>query len=1110
MNISAPFILRPVMTTLVMMAFVIFGTISYFHLPVSDLPSMDFPTITVSATLPGANADTMSAAVAAPLEKQFTNIAGIDNMSSTSAMGTTQITLQFNIDRKIDGAALDVQSAISAAQPYLPASMPTPPSFKKVNPSDAPILYIAVSSPTLPLYQVDEYAETILAQSISMCSGVAQVQVFGSQIYAVHVQVDPEKLSDLGIGIDDVVNSVTSANVNLPTGTLFGPYKSFVVQAHGQLYKAKDYKPIIVTYRNGAPVRLSDVGDVIDSVQSDKVASWFTDTRAVILAVQRQPNVNTIDVVDTINKILPQYVAGMPPSVKVNILYDRSISIRASVHDVELTFLITLGLVVMVIYLFLGDVRATVVASLALPVSILGTLAALQLLHYSLDNLSLMGLTLSIGFVVDDAIVMLENIVRHREMGEDPEQASMNGASEIGFTILSMTLSLVAVFIPILFLPGIIGRLFREFAVTISVAILLSGFISVSLTPMLCSRFLRSNHTEQGSKGWVQRITDATFEFGLKWYSATLRFALHFRIVVLISFFLMVGATVFVFQFVPKGFLPSEDTGQIFGMTEAIQGISFDDMVRHQRDIAKIVEKNPSVAGFMSSVGAGGPNAAGNGGRMFIVLKPKKDRQFKVDAIIQQLRKATAKVPGIKLYMQNLGSIKLGGQLTKAMYQFSLSSPNKDHLYDAAQKLEAKLKEMPELQDVNTDLQVANPQVNIDIDREKIAQLGLTVSQVEDSLNSAYSQRQVSTIFAPLNEYWVIVEVQPKYYRSPNLLHRLYIHAGNPGTTSGSAMGGATGSAMATVTAKTAGAATGTAISPASSGATPTMVAAVPTGGNAYGTTAVTPGQLIPLDTVAKMDTGVGPLLVNHIGQFPSVTLSFNLKPGYPLGAAVQSVKDVAKEMLPDDVTPSFQGNAQVFETSLTAMPLLLLIAVLVIYIVLGILYESYIHPITILSGLPSAMLGAMIFLWMCGTELTIYGFLGMILLVGIVKKNAIMIIDFALERERTEGMPPEEAIYQACLVRFRPIMMTTMAALMGSIPIAIGVGSGSESRQPLGLTVVGGLLGSQIVTLYITPVFYLYLDRIQRFVIKLLARFGPKTNQQIDGTSGKHPINQP
>jgi HAE1 family hydrophobic/amphiphilic exporter-1 len=1107
MNISAPFILRPVMTTLVMMAFVIFGTISYFQLPVSDLPSMDFPTITVSATLPGANADTMSAAVAAPLEKQFTNIAGIDNMSSTSAMGTTQITLQFSLDRKIDGAALDVQSAISAAQPYLPASMPTPPSFKKVNPSDAPILYIAVSSPTMPLYQVDEYAETVLAQSISMCSGVAQVQVFGSQIYAVHVQVDPEKLSDLGIGVDDVVNAVTNANVNLPTGTLYGPYKDFVVQAHGQLYKAKDYKPIIVTYRHGAPVRLRDVGDVIDSVQSDKVASWFTDTRAVILAVQRQPNVNTIEVVDRINDILPQYVAGMPPSVKVNILYDRSVSIRASVHDVELTFLITLGLVVMVIYFFLGDVRATIVASLALPVSILGTLAALQLLHYSLDNLSLMGLTLSIGFVVDDAIVMLENIVRHREMGEDPQQASINGASEIGFTILSMTLSLVAVFIPILFLPGIIGRLFREFAVTISVAILLSGFISISLTPMLCSRFLRANHTHQESKGWVQRFTEYIFEQGLRWYSVTLRFALRYRILVLISFFLMVGATVFVFNYVPKGFLPSEDTGQIFGMTEAIQGISFDDMVRHQHDLAQIVEKNPGVAGFMSSVGAGGPNAAGNGGRMFIVLKPKKQRQFKVDAIIQQLRKATAKVPGIKLYMQNLGAIKLGGQLTKAMYQFSLSSPNKDDLYAAAQKLEAKLKDMPELQDVNTDLQVANPQVNIDIDREKIAQLGLTVSQVEDSLNSAYSQRQVSTIFAPLNEYWVIVEVQPKYYRSPNLLHRLYIHAGNP---SGGI--GTTGSAATGATTSTAGAATGAAIGPTAKAPTIAAIGGGQMGAAAGGPPPIAAGQLIPLDTVAKMDTGVGPLLVNHIGQFPSVTLSFNLKPGYPLGAAVQSVKDVAKEMLPDDVTPSFQGNAQVFETSLTAMPLLLLIAVLVIYIVLGILYESYIHPITILSGLPSAMLGAMIFLWMCGTELTIYGFLGMILLVGIVKKNAIMIIDFALDRERMEGMPPEEAIYQACLVRFRPIMMTTMAALMGSIPIAIGVGSGSESRQPLGLTVVGGLLGSQIVTLYITPVFYLYLDRIQRFVIKIIARYGPKTNKQIDGTgpSTQRPINQP
>ncbi len=1055
MNLASTFILRPVMTTLLMVALIIFGVIGYLNLPVNDLPSVDFPTIMVSASLPGANADTMSSAVATPLEKQFSNIAGLESMNSTSAMGNTQVVLQFDINRNIDGAALDVQTAIAAAKPFLPADMPNPPTIRKANPADAPILYIALSSPILPLYKVDEYAETLLAQGISMVSGVAQVQVFGSQTYAVHVQVNPDKLSAAGIGMDEVVSAVRSANVNLPTGSLYGPVKKWDIKANGQLYDADAYKPIIVTYRNGAPVRLSDLGQVIDSVQNDKVATWFTKTRAIILAVQRQPNTNTIAIVDSIRQLLPQYKAVIPPTVKLDVMYDRSESIRSSVNDVQVTFLITFVLVILVIFLFLGDIPATIIATLALPVSLLGTLAVIRLLNFSLNNLTLMALTLAVGFVVDDAIVMLENIVRHREKGEKPLEAALKGASEIGFTIVSMTVSLVAVFIPILFLPGIIGRLFNEFAVTISTAILLSGVVSLTLTPMLCSRFLKHvpgevDETEyQNKQNSIQQKSltqivhdraELIFKKGLQFYTWSLRIALQNKPLVMLGFVLMVAATVLVAIIIPKGFLPSEDTGQIFGMTEAAQGISFDNMVAHQKALADIVYNDPNVVCFNSSIGAGGPNVAANTGRMFIVLKPKKERKLKVDEIIQELRKKTMHVPGIKLYMQNLASIRIGGQLTKSMYQFSLSGPNIESLYAAANMLEQKLKKIPDLQDINSDLQVKNLQVNVHVDREKCSQLGVTMSQVEDALNSAYSARQVSTIYAPDNQYWVIVEVEPRFYRSPSLLNRLYLRTGS--------------------------------------------------------------GTLVPLSTFAHIENGVGPLLVNHLGQFPSVTLSFNLKPGVALNQAVDQVKQVvAKAGLPEDVTPSFQGNAQIFQSSQNAFGLLFFIAIVVIYIVLGILYESYIHPITILSGIPSAGLGALLTLWIFHVELTIYGYLGLILLIGIIKKNAIMIIDFALEAERTKNKTPEEAIYIACLTRFRPIMMTTLAAMMGSIPIAVGVGSGSEARQPLGLTVTGGLLVSQIVTLYITPVFYIYLDRIQKFAIKLWHKLFPTTH--IDG----HPI---
>jgi len=1042
LNISLPFIMRPVMTTLIMVALVVFGLIAYFTLPVNDLPAVDFPTISVSAGLPGANAETMASAVATPLEKQFNGIAGLESMNSTSATGTTAITLQFALDRSIDGAAQDVQAAIVAARAWLPASMPSPPTFRKVNPSDAPILYIALNSTTLPLYTVDEYAENVIAPRISMTSGVAQVQVMGSQIYAPHVQVDPRKLAAYGIGIDEVATAIRQANVNLPTGTLSGPDTAYNIRVNGQLYNAAAFMPLIITHKNGAPVRIRDVGTVIDSVQTDKVASWYNGSRAIILAVQRQPGTNTIEIVDAIKKMMPNFRAVLPGAVNLNVFYDRSLSIRRSVGDVKLTLLITVFLVILVIILALGSLSTTLIASVTLPIALISTFAAMKLFGFTLNNISLMALTLSVGFVVDDAIVVLENIVRHIEAGEPPLLAAVNGSREIGFTVVSMTVSLIAVFIPILLLGGIIGRLFFEFAVTISVAILISGFVSLSLTPMLCSRFLRP----QEKKGWLYNFSEAVFGRLLGFYDFTLKPALRHKIMVLVGFAVMLGATGYLLAVIPKGFMPSEDSGQIFGMTQAIEGVSFEEMKRHQLMLADIVRENGSVRGAMSSVGASGPNAAVNQGRIFMVLKMKSERpgHASIDQVIQELRKKTANVPGISLFMQNLGGIRIGGQLTKAQYQVTLSGSELPELYKASRDFEAKLKAMPDLQDVNSDLQVKNLQLNVEIDRDKCARLGISVQSVQDALNSAYSARQVSVIYTPTNQYWVILEVEPRYMEDPSMLHWFNVRTAT--------------------------------------------------------------GQLIPLDTVARLERGAGPLLVNHLGQFPSVTVSFNLKPGVALSDAVGPVKELVAKGLPEDVTGSFQGTAQAFESSTKNLGILLLVSIIIIYLVLGILYESFIHPLTILSGLASAGLGALLILLIFNLSLDVYGFLGLILLVGIVKKNAIMMIDFAIDVERQRNLTAEEAIYEACLVRFRPIMMTTLAAILGSLPIAIGLGEGAESRQTLGLTIVGGLLVSQLVTLYITPVFYIYLDRFQHYVNSRTAFRMPclRRFRKADGTESE------
>ncbi len=1032
MNVSVLFIRRAVTTTLVMLGIMVFGVFAYRTLPVSDLPNVDFPTIAVGAALPGASPYTMAYAVATPLERQFSTIAGLSSMNSVSALGNTQIVLQFDLSRNIDAAAQDVQAAISRAGRQLPPDMPSPPSYQKVNPADAPILYVAVSSPTLPLSQVDEYAETLMAQRISMVNGVAQVQVFGSQKYAVRVQLDPRALASRGIGIDDVREALSSANVNLPGGSLYGAHKAYTVQATGQLTSADAFRPLIVAYRQGNPVRLDELGNALDSVENDKVASWFRNDRAVILAIQRQPGTNTVDVVDGIRRLLPAFRGDIPASVSLDVLYDRSASIRDSIADVKFTLALAVVLVVGVIFFFLRNVSATLIPSLAVPLSIVATFAAMSLLGYTVDNLSMMALVLSVGFLVDDAIVMLENIVRHQDMGKPKMLAALDGSREIGFTILSMTLSLAAVFIPVLFMGGILGRLLREFAVTISVAIMVSGFISLTLTPMLCSRFLRPESERR--HGWVYRVSGRAFGVMLRLYDRSLVKVLAHRRITIAMLAGMIVLTGYLFVRIPKGFLPTEDTGQIFAQTEGAQDISFDSMMRHQRALADIVRRNPYVKEFMSSIGQGIGGGAGNTGRIFMHLADRS-RRPPASEIIEQLRPQFARVPGIKVYMQVPPSIRVGGALTKGLYQFTLQDTDTHRLYDWAPKVEARLKQLLGLEDVSSDLQLASPQLIVDIDRDKAQALGVSASAIENALYDAYGQRQVSTIYTPSNEYFVVMEVLPQYQRDPAALAELYVRSAG--------------------------------------------------------------GRLVPLSTVCQLRPAVAPLTVNHYGQLPAVTISFNLPPGVSLGQAVQSITDAARGMgLPGTVTMAFQGVAQAFQSSLQGLGLLLVMAIVVIYLVLGILYESFIHPLTILSGLPSAGLGALLTLMMFKVDLNLYAFVGLIMLIGIVKKNAIMMIDFAISAQRNEGKSPAAAIYEGCLLRFRPIMMTTMAALLGTLPIALGIGAGGESRQPLGLAVVGGLVVSQLITLYLTPVVYIYLEEVQEW----LGRRGGSATEPMPG----------
>jgi HAE1 family hydrophobic/amphiphilic exporter-1 len=1008
-----------------MAAIVLFGAIAYRALPVSELPSVDFPTIEITANLPGANPETMASAVATPIENQLSRIAGIKAMTSVSSTGSSKITIEFELDRNIDAAALDVQTAISSAQRSLPAEMLDAPTFRKVNPADFAIYYLRLSSATLPIATLSDYAETVLQQRVSTLRGVAQVQFWGQQKYAVRVQIDPRKLVTKNVSFEDIDRAIKGGNSNLPTGSLSGPDKEMPIKTTGNLGSAAGYNNLVVAYRNGAPVRIKDIGRAIDGVEQDKVSTWFGNEQGMLMAVFRQPGSNTVEIVDEIERVLPQLRLQIPAAVTLEVIYDRSKTIRSSIAEVEFTLMLAAALVILVIFIFLRSLTATLIASIALPISIVGTFAAMYVLGFSLNNLSLMALTLAVGFVVDDAIVMLENIVRHREKGLSGWEAALKGSREIGFTIISMTVSLVAVFIPVIFMGGMLGRLLNEFALTITAAILVSGLVSLTLTPMMCSRMLKGHH----GGGRLYKASEAVFDGMLRVYDVILRWCLRHRFLVLLSFLASIWGTIHLYGTIQKDFLPSEDSGRLLVRTEAAIDASYGAMMGYSAEIARLSAADPNIENVMSRVGASFSSSNNNQGFLLLTIKPRDKRpEPSIDRIVQGLRRQLNTVPGIRAFVLNPPPIRVGGRLSNADYQYTMQDLDLDNLYRWVGAMQQGMRLLPGFQDVTSDLKIGSPAVMVEIDRDRAATLGVDARQIELALSAAFGSRKISTIYTSSSQYAVILEVLPELQTSAASLFEIHVRTNT--------------------------------------------------------------GKLVSLETLTRQRREVAPLQVNHQGQLPSVTISFNLSPEVSLGTAIDQVRTLEHQIgIPPTISTSFGGTAAAFEASMANMGLLLAMAILVVYIVLGILYESYIHPLTILSGLPAAGLGALLALHFAGLPLTLYAFVGIIMLVGIVKKNAIMMIDFALEAQRHDGKSPEAAIYEACRLRFRPIMMTTFAALAGALPIALGHGAGAEARAPLGITVVGGLAVSQVLTLFLTPVIYLYLDKLQQ----LIARKAPE-----------------